>query len=107
MSMLSGCLVVRSCGSTPQIASTRRSVRRMRSAVDTALGHGDQLATGRAHLPLEQLLDHRGRARALDDEAGVDQVATEHTEHPVTELVAVEDDLVAGGELGLDVVPDR
>src|SRR3954452_21502975 len=101
-----GCGVVRSCGSTPQMASTRRPCSSMRSLPGkTTRGDGDELASLRTHLALDEPLDHRRRARALGNETGVNEVATHHAEQAIAQLVVVHDELVAVGQLRLQVVP--
>src|SRR5688500_10316131 len=104
MSISSGCAVVRSCERTPQMASTRSPRSSMRSLPSKAARRaGHQLTTGRPHLALDEALDHRGRARCLGDETGVDEVAAHDPEQPIAELVVVDDQLVAVGELRLQV----
>src|SRR3712207_2495240 len=100
-SISSGWGVVRSCGRTPTIASTRRPRSSMRSGPGTACCDCDELAPRRAHLALDESLDHRRRARTLGHESAVHEVAAHHAEEPVTELVGVHEDLVAGCELRL------
>src|SRR4051812_4961203 len=92
----SGCGVVRSWGSTPQIASIRNPRSSMRSLpLNATGGDGDELASGRAHLTLDEALDHRGGARTFGHQAGIDQVAAHDAEQAIAELVVVHDDLVA------------
>ena len=54
-------------------------------------GDGDDLARHRAELAAGDLLDDDDRVRALGDEPGVEQVAGEHTEQAVAELLVVDE----------------
>src|SRR5579859_311770 len=60
--------------------------------------HGDELASERAHLAVQDLLDHGDRLGPIGNEARPAQVPGDDPHEPVPHLLLVDDDPLAGGE---------
>src|SRR5260370_38977335 len=68
-------------------------------------GGGHDLAAGGADLPAGELLDEHDGVRAVADDTGEEEVAGEHAEEPLAELLVVDEDPFGG--VGEPLLPGR